>query len=359
MGVEEEMFLVDPTTGRLAASSDRAVAQKAWSNKVEQELFLQQIETQSDPQHDMSHLLADLRAARRDASHAAEVVGARLAAMPTPVMGDHGGDVTHKTRYEHMMTRFGRVGREALVCGMHVHVDIADDEEGVAVLDRLRAWFPLVMALAANSPFDLGADTAYASWRGQIWEAWPSAGAVEPFGDAAGYQRAVAAILASGAALDEGMIYFDARLSRHFPTIEVRVADVCTDLDDTVLVAAVVRALVDTCASAWHAGDAVEPWRVDLLRAARWRARRDGLGDALIDPISGVPAAAADVMETLLRTIGPALDRSGDARLVEDGITRLLRDGTGSALQRAVAGPGLDLRSVVEDVLDRTAASWR
>jgi carboxylate-amine ligase len=357
VGVEEEMFLVDPATRRLAAASDRAVRAQRSSEDVEQELFLQQLETQSDPQHDLADLRADLRAARRSAADAARSVGARLAVMPTPVVADREGVVTPKDRYERMMSRFGRVGRQALVCGMHVHVDVSDQEEAVAVVDRLRPWLPLVLAISTSSPFDLGIDTSYASWRAEVWDSWPSAGAVEPFGDAAGYERAVAAIVTSGAALDDGMLYLDARPSRSFPTVEIRVADVCTDLADTVVVAAVARALVDTCAADWRDGAPLAPWRVDLLQAARWRARREGLTGSVIDPVSGEPARAQQALQTLMRTIAPALDAYGDRELVEDGIARLLAEGTGAARQRAVAGPDLDLDAVVDDVLERTEAS--
>lgn len=354
IGVEEEMFLVDPNTRRLVAAS----AQVA-SDNVEQELFLQQVETQSEAHRDLGRLAVDLRDARRIASQAAESAGARLAVMPTPVLADHDGDVTPKARYETMMARYGEVGRKALACGTHVHVDVADDDEAVAVVDRLRPWLPVVLAVSAGSPFDLGVDTGYASWRAQTWESWPSAGVVEPFGDAEGYRNAVAAIIESGAALDEGMIYFDARPSRTFPTVEVRVADVCTDLRDTLLVTALVRALVDICATAWREGRPSAPWRVDLLRAARWRARRDGLSGSLIDPVSGRPAPAAQVLATVVDAIGPALVANGDRELVDEGIARLLRDGNGAQRQRAVAGPHLDLEAVVDDVLRRTAESSR
>jgi len=347
------MFLVDPRTRRLVAASDRAV-----SDGVEQELFLQQLETQSEPRRDVAELVGDLRDARRVAAAAAASAGAALAVMPTPVLADDAGEVTPKARYERMLSRYGEVGRAALACGTHVHVDVVDDEEAVAVVDRLRLWLPLVLALSSGSPFDLGVDTGFASWRAQVWEAWPSAGAVEPFGDAAGYRAAVAAIIASGAAIDEGMIYLDARPSRSFPTVEVRVADVCTDLRDTAVVAAVVRGLVDACADDWRAGRAAPPWRVDLVRAARWRARHDGLGGILVDPVTGVPVTAADAMSTLLRTIGPALSANGDRDLVEEGVHRLLRDGTGAERQRTVAGAGLDLVAVVDDVLRRTRASY-
>jgi carboxylate-amine ligase len=357
VGVEEEMFLIDPETRRTVARSDRAVEAARSDDEIEQELFLEQIETQSAPQHHVADLRSDLEAARRSAAEAAETTGARLAAVPTAVLSDDRGAVTPKARYERMVTRFGEVGRRALVCGTHVHVEVDGEEEGVAVIDRLTPWLPLVLAMSVNSPFESGADTGYASWRAEVWEAWPTAGAVEPFGDAAGYHRAVAALIESGAAIDEGMIYFDARLGRGFPTVEVRVADVCTDLDDTVLIAAVLRSLVDTCASAAREGAELCPWRVDLSRAARWRARRDGLSGSLIDPLNQRPVPAGEALDTLIRTIGPALDRYGDREIVTDGVARLLDSGTGADRQRAVAGDGLDLTAVVDDIVKRTVRS--
>lgn len=352
VGVEEELFLIDPRTRRLVAASDRAV--EAAHDDVEQELFLQQLEIQTDPQREMGRLLANIKEARALAAKAASGTGARVAAMPTPILADDEGEVTRKRRYERMVSRYGLVGRSALVCGMHVHVDIADDEEGTAVIDRLAPWLPLVLALSAGSPFNLGVDTGFASWRAEVWESWPTAGAVEPFGDASGYHRAVADLIDSGAALDAGMIYFDARLARDFPTVEIRVADVCADPEDAVVIAATLRGLVDVCAQAWRDGTTASPWRVERLRAARWRARRDGLTSQLIDPVNGRLTSAHDALHTLMHTIAPALERHGDRDLVEDGLARLLRDGTGAQRQRAIAGPDLALTAVVDDILDRT-----
>jgi carboxylate-amine ligase len=357
VGVEEEMFLVDPATRRPVATSDQAVDAADSDDEVEQELFLQQVETQSAPHHDLADLFADLASARRKASEAAEDAGALLAAVPTPVLPHDQGDVTPKPRYERMVRRYGEIGRRALVCGTHVHVDVDGDEEGVAVIDRLTPWLPLVLALSANSPYDFGIDTGYASWRAEVWESWPSAGAVEPFGDASGYHRAVAAIIDSGAAIDEAMIYFDARLSRTYPTVEIRVADACTELGVSVLIAAVLRSLVDTCAAAATAGTPLDPWRVDLSRAARWRARRDGLAGSLVDPLTSKLVPAGHALDTLIHTIGPALARNGDRELVEDGIARLLDRGAGADRQRSVAGERLDLVAVVDDIVERTRAS--
>lgn len=354
IGVEEEMFLVDARTRRLVPAADRAVQAPESHAELDQELFLEQVEIQSAPHRDISELLRDLRDSRRTAVSAAEAVGAELAAMPTSVVAAEEGRVTPKERYEHMVSRFGEVGRRALVNGTHVHVDVSDDEEAVAVVDRLTPWLPLVLALSTNSPFHAGTDTGYASWRSETWEAWPSAGPVEPFGDAAGYRRSVTTIIEAGAALDEGMIYFDARLARSFPTVEIRVADVCTDLEDTAVVAAVLRGLVDTCAAQWRDGQPLAPWRIELTRAARWRARRDGLTAELIDPLTGHPVEARTALETLVQWIAPALDEHGDRDLVQSGVERLLTAGTGAERQRTVAGPDLDTRAVVDDVVRRT-----
>jgi glutamate---cysteine ligase / carboxylate-amine ligase len=351
------MFLVDPKTRRLVAASDRVVDADGSSDDVEQELFLQQVETQSEPHRSSADLLADLRDARRRAAVAARAVGARLAAMPTPVLPDDDGVVTAKQRYRTMVSRYGAVGRDALVCGMHVHVGIDGEDEGVAVIDRLRPWLPVVLAMSSSSPFQLGVDTAFASWRSEVWESWPSAGAVEPFGNPDTYHRAVEALVATGGAIDEGMIYFDARLARSFPTVEVRVADVCADLTDTIVVAAVVRALVETVAAAWRRGDDVSHWRVDVLRAARWRARRDGLTGSLVHPATAELAPASQVLDDLQRFVRPALHEAGDADLVAAGITRLVEYGTGAQRQRRIAGPDLDLVAVVDDVLHRTSTS--
>src|SRR5690606_34565159 len=140
------------------------------------------------------------------AARAAARAGVEILAVPTPVLAAGDPDVTPKRRYEQMMADFGEMGRQALACGMHVHVDVTDDEEAVRIADGVRPWLPLVVALSANSPFDHGADTGLASWREQVWDGWPSAGPGETFGDAATYHAMVDALVETGAAIDAGMI---------------------------------------------------------------------------------------------------------------------------------------------------------
>jgi glutamate---cysteine ligase / carboxylate-amine ligase len=152
-----------------------------------------------------------------------------------------------------MAERFGPTAQEVLTCGCHVHVSVESEEEGIAAVDRIRVWLPVILAISANSPFYDGRDTGYASYRSQLWMRWPSAGPTDAFGTPEAYHELVRSMVESGVLLDDGMIYFDARLSQRYPTVEIRVADVCVDLEDTLVIAALCRALVETAAAeaAW------------------------------------------------------------------------------------------------------------
>jgi glutamate---cysteine ligase / carboxylate-amine ligase len=243
-----------------------------------------------------------------------------------------------------------------LTCGCHVHVGVEDDEEGVAVLNRIRVWLPLLTALTANSPFWQGTDTGYASYRSRAWQRWPSAGPNEVFPDAAAYHRLVDDVLATGTVLDTGMLYFDARLSEKWPTVEVRTADVALRVEDAVTLAGVVRGLVETAAR--QAQDGVPPpaVRTEVLRVAAWRAGRSGLSGDLVDPRTGRPAPAPVVIGALLDHLRPALADAGDEQRVTDGLAALLRRGTGSDLQRQVhRDTGGDLGAVVRAAVAVTA----
>ena len=353
------MFLVDPETGLIRPVSSRAIMadeqQDDQPEELEQELFLEQIEVNTEPTTSLSELRAHLVAGRKRAARAAEGAGAAVVAMPTPLFANRAGQVTPKPRYQRMLDLYGEVGRRGPVCGMHVHVEVADDEEGVRIVDRIQPWLPVLVAVAANSPFHKGVDTDYASWREQVWDGWPSAGPVESFGDAAGYHDAVQRLVDTSAVIDKAMVYFDVRLAEHYPTVEIRVADVCTDIDDVLVVAALTRALVETMASA---PESDPPWRIELLRASRWLARRYGLRGDLLDPRTQKPRPVDDVVDLLLDHVAEPLQAAEDDEPVRDGVSRLLRDGGGAGRQRAAAGDDLDLDAVAHDLLERTRASF-
>ena len=155
-------------------------------------------------------------------------------------------------------------------------------------------------------------------------------------------------------AFDDGMVYFDARLSANFPTLEVRVPDVCTDLDDAVLVAALTRALVATAADS---AAATGRWRSEMLRAATWRASRYGLADRLVHPNQRQLAPAREVVECLVELVRPALEETGDLAVVQDLVERVLTQGGGATRQRRVLEIDGSLEAVVADLARRTETS--
>jgi glutamate---cysteine ligase / carboxylate-amine ligase len=363
VGVEEELLLVDPESGELVNAAgavlnehraERGDDDRPASEDLEGELLRHMVETHTDPSADLTEIERDLRTARRTARSAAEESGYALAAVATPPLGPPDPEVSANARYEHIVHEFGDVGRRAGTLGMHVHVDIADDEEGVRVIDGLRPWLPLLVALSTNSPYAAGRDTGYASWRHQVWDRWPSAGTSEPFGSVAEYRRVSDDLIRLGAALDPGMLYYDARLAADFPTVEIRVADTCTEIEDALLVVALSRALVETLADDPDPG---EPVRSDVLRAAGWRASRFGLSGELVHPVSWSLVPAAEAIGVLVDRVAPALSAAGDRELVDGGLDRLASNGNGARRQRATFERTGELREVVLDVVARTAAT--
>ena len=352
VGVEEELLLVDPETGAPVAVAGSVLA---GADGLEAELQQQQIEIGTEPCQSLTQLAEQLRHWRSEAAAAAGRAGALIVATgtsPLPVVPE----LTIKPRYRAMVEAFGLTTAEQLTCGCHVHVGVDSAEEGVAVLDRIRGWLPVILALTVNSPFWQGVDSGYASFRSQAWTRLPTAGPTDPFGSAEQYHAAVDRLLRTGVALDLGMIYFDARLSHHLPTVEIRIADVCMFRDDALLVAALVRALVETAVRQWRAGEPAPPVETSVLRLATWRAGRSGLEGDLLDPVHGTPLPARQVLAELIVHAGEALADSGDGPAVADLLETVLDRGTGAVHQRRWLQQNHDLGAMVLRMAELTAS---
>ncbi|KRC50051.1 MULTISPECIES: glutamate--cysteine ligase [unclassified Nocardioides] len=362
VGVEEELLLIDPVSRQAVPRAPEVLKHAAehhlpGSDALDHELFRHQLEIRTPPVADVASLYEHVLLTRRTASLAASAAGLVTAACGAVPLRSAPPRTTRNDRYLAMVDTFGEVARPGGTCGMHVHVAVADDEEAVIALDGLAPWLPVLLAMSANSPFYAGHDTGYASWRSHLWAQWPSAGPTERFGSVAAYREVGRRLIASGAALDEGMLYYDARVARNFPTVEIRVPDVCTDPADAVLIAALARALVEHLAAAGRPTVASDVWRAELLRAARWRASRYGLGDRILDPVSGELAPARDVLALLVRTVREPLEAAGDVDIVTEGVARVLAD-TGSTRQRAAfERSGGSVERVVDDLVQRTNAA--
>lgn len=365
IGIEEELLLVDPATRQLSPRSQQVLRSAGGEprphpeEELDKELFRHQLETRTAPLAELADVRTHLVRQRRAAAEAAERAGVLTAAAATCPIASGEPKISRDDRYLAMLATYGETARVAGICGMHVHVQVASGEEGVAVIDRIVAWLPALLAISANSPYADGRDTSYHSWRSQVWAWWPSAGPTERFGSLDAYREVSRRMIESGAALDPGMLFYDARLSMRNPTVEVRIADVCTDPDDAVLVAALVRGLVMRAADG--APDRADGlvWRAELLRAARWRAARYGLSDRLVSPLTSEPLPVRDVLTSLVATVQEPLEACGDLDLVKDGLERVLAGGGASRQHAAYERSGGDMAAVVDDLVVRTNACWR
>lgn len=354
VGVEEEFLLVDDTGEPVAAN--RAVAQEAQTRGVELQLELTscQVETTSRVVDTSEELRAELSRLRGAAADAAQACGARLLAVALPPSVPHHFPVTDTPRYRKISDNFGMIAHEQGICGCHVHVAVPDRETAVAVSNWLRPWLPLLLALTANSAIYRNADTGYASWRSVLWARWPSAGPPPFFESVEDYDTTVAMLIETGAVLDDGMVYWDVRPSSKFPTIEVRAADVPSTVAETVLLATLTRAAVMTAVHELGRGGAPRRVAAETLRAAYWKAAREGLDGQAVDLTGRLrPVPMRELLGGFVEHLRPALESLDEYGRVSEELQRLAEQGNGAMRQRRVWAR----RGEVGDVIDEAAAA--
>ncbi|MEV7331271.1 glutamate--cysteine ligase [Micromonospora sp. NPDC093244] len=356
VGVEEEFLLVDPHTGAAVPAVDLVLEQvpAELRGQVEREFQTSQIEIGSPPGLELSSIRHSLGVLRGALADAAERAGVRLLAIGTGPVDGPVPPVVDKPRFDRMIERFRLLVPGPGNNGMHVHVGVPDPDTGVQVLNHVRPWLPLLHAVTTNSPFSRGEDTGYASWRSVEWERWPSVAPTPWLESYEHYQRLIRQLISSGVMLDEGMLYWYARLSAKYPTVELRIGDVCPSVDDAVLVAALVRALVATAMSDVEAGRQALRTDHHLLVGAHWRAAHDGLEGEGVDVTTGELRPAWELLDEFVQRMRPALEQHGDWAEVTDLLGGLRRHGTGAARQRAVFARTGKLTDVVQDVARQT-----
>ena len=361
IGVEEEFLLVDAESRRLRPWAEEVVpsAEDAMGEgeQVDKEFKLSQLETGTPVCHTLDELGEEIGRTRTKVAEAAERTGSRIAAAGTHPFShwrEEGSDVTPDESYLGLERDYQRLAREKTICGCHIHVGISDAEAVIQVLNRVRPWLPAILAVSVNSPFWLGEDTGYGSYRTEIWRRWPTAGTPDPFASRAHFDRLVEVLLQTGSIDDPARIHWDVRPSPQFPTLEFRVTDVCLTVDDALTVAALVRALVRRCHADTAEGKESPLPRAELMRLATWRAARFGLEGELVDVVGERSVPASELLETLLDFLRPALDDHGEWDVVSDLVDRLVKDGTGAARQRQAFERAGELEDVVDFVVDAT-----
>ncbi|WP_323380125.1 carboxylate-amine ligase [Streptomyces alkaliphilus] len=343
LGVEEEFLLVDPRTARTAPEAARVLARveadpPPAGGGYRPELHATQVEAATGVCTSLTGgggVAGQLTELRARLAAAAREEGVLAVASGTPVLGSGTTHITPGDRYERIAAHYAGTMDHYEMCGCHVHVGVPDAETAVVVVNRLRPWLPILLALSVNSPLHRGRDRGFASWRIAEETRFPGAG-VPPWFDSAAHHSAVLdRMVETGALVDHGMTFWLARPSPRHPTVEVRVTDTATTVDEAVLQAGLVRALVRTALTDAERGLAVPRPDDQEAAAALWNAARHGPNGPLVHPLTGRLGPGREAVETLLEAVTPALEESGDLSTVRDLLAALRSTGTGADRQRA------------------------
>jgi carboxylate-amine ligase len=331
--VEEEFALLDPVSGAVSLVAPEVIEACHAGPAVGAESMRYMVETRTPVCRTLDQLAVSLTARRAQVAAQARHHGAVMVASGVAPFGvPDPPPLTEDERYRRLLEDYPRAMRTTGTCACHVHVSVPDPDAGVAVLNRLRPWLPALIALAANSPIWRGRHSGWASARYVFATRWPTAIPAPPARSAHEYEHAVRTAIDSGAAFDSRSVYFLARLSPRYPTVEVRVADTCLSVDETVAYAGLVRAVAGQVLAGADEGNGGGPGAVtqDVLAAACRLAARAGLTGCLLDPTTRRLTPAWDYIDRLVVGVLPCLARHGDAERVLP-VLEQLRTGGGSA----------------------------
>lgn len=350
LGVEEEFHLVDLRTRQLTPRANEVLSGLSESTRTyAAELQQTVVETNSAVCSTLAELRRNLSETRAELIQVANGLGIGVAAAGTMPLSMAEVLITENPRFRRMLADYQLLVREQLICGMQVHVGLADRDLAAILIDRLGRWLPPLLALSVSSPFShAGDDTGYASSRSLIWSRWPTTGSPGPMRSAAEYSELVQNLVASGVISDKGMIYFDVRPSAHVPTIELRVCDACHSVDTVLLIAALFRAAVKRELSLELSGTPSPSPHPTLQRAAMWRAARSGLEGELVELNGTRSVPASVVVRALVDELAPELAESGDEQEVRELCEALLERRSAAARQR----DALRRRGRFSDVVD-------
>lgn len=369
LGIEEEYLLVDLETREVAADPPPemlAECEARIPDLVKPEFLTSQIEVATPICRTCKEARAELAWLRRTVAEVSRKYGlAPIAASTHPFSQWRSQRHTDKARYHILARDMQAVARRLLICGMHVHVGIDDDELRIDLMNQVSYFLPHLLALSTSSPFWLGEDSGLKSYRLSVFDELPRTGLPSRFESYGEYKRHVDVLVRAGVFDDASMIWWDVRPSCRFKTLEMRITDVCPRIDDAVAIAALYQCIIRMLArlrrdnQRWRAYDNM------LIEENRWRAKRYGIDEGLIDFGKGEVVPCADLVEELIELT------KEDAEALEcvDELLHsrhILTTGTSAHRQLATFAAAMDagrtrpeaLRSVVDTLVDETVSGF-
>jgi len=304
IGVEEEYLLVDKETRALVVDPPQSLigeAEELCGPQVTTEFLRSQIEVGTKVCGSVQEVRKDLAHLRRSIIEVADRHGlAPVAASTHPFSRWSEQKHTQKDRYEALSAEMQGAARRLLICGMHVHVGVNDDELRIDLMNQLSYFLPHLLALSCSSPFWEGQDTGLKSYRLTVFDALPRTGLPERFQSFAEYKRHVDILVQAGMIEDSTKIWWDMRPSGRFPTLETRIMDVCTRLDDAI---ALVAMLVCILRMLFRLRCNNQRWRIYspmLINENRWRAMRYSFDAGLVDFARGKVVSFEHLLDEIL-----------------------------------------------------------
>lgn len=366
IGIEEEYLLVDPETRDLVRDPGDAVMEachEVLGPQVTHEFLKAQIEVGTAICRTAGEARADLARLRRGLIAIAEEHGMRLIAASTHPFADWADQqVTERERYLMLARDLQVVVRRLVICGMHVHVGVEDPEVRIDLMNQVSYFLPHLLALSTSSPFWHGVESGLKSYRMSVFRSLPRTGVPEQFSSWAEYERHVDAFVGPGLIEDATKLWWDIRPSAKYPTLEMRIADVCTRLDDGIAIAALYQSLLAMLFERRLLNQRWRSYAPMLVAENIWRAQRYGAGESLMDFGKGVLVPYADLLEEIITLTDDAATALGCRDEVAHART-ILATGTSADRQLATyraarlagAGDGEALAAVVDELIADTA----
>jgi len=366
IGVEEEYLLVDKETRALVVDPPKtlmAEAEAKCGTQVTSELLRSQIEVGTKVCKNVQEARQDLSRLRSNIIEVADHHGlAPIAASTHPFSNWTEQKHTDKERYSELTHEMQGAARRLVICGMHVHVGIEDDELRIDLMNQVSYFLPHLLALSCSSPFWAGRDTGLKSYRLTIFDALPRTGLPERFASWAEYQRHINILIDSGLIQDSSRIWWDLRPSKRFPTLETRIMDVCTRLEDTI---ALTSLLVCIMRMLFRLRTRNQRWRIYtpmLIRENRWRAMRYSFDEGMIDLAKGTVVPFENLIDEMLGHVAEDAEALDCVKELAD-VRQILSRGTSAhrqlrdyELERANGASIEDsLKAVVDTLITDTA----
>jgi carboxylate-amine ligase len=356
LGIEEEFQIVDPVTRELRSHVTEFLdeGKMILGEQIKPEMIQSMIEVGTGICHNIQEARADISNLRGVIASLAEKNGLRIVAASThPISRWQDQKIFEDERYELLVQELQTVARSLLIFGLHVHVGIPDRERQIHIMNASRYFLPHVLALTTSSPFWMGHNTGLKSYRSEIFKQFPRTDIPDHFDSYPGFQRYIELLVKTGCINDGRKIWWDCRPHPVFPTLEFRICDIPTRVDDTVAIAALFQAIVAKLTKLIEKNLGFRLYRRMLIQENKWRAVRWGLEGKMIDFGKQKEVPTRDLVLELLDFVDDVLDDLGSRKEVEH-IHTILERGTSAEEQLRVYGETNDLKAVVDRLMELT-----